>query len=130
MRRPIPTATRSTARMLLAALAALAASVHAEPPYWRGELVYFADSALFTDCASGKRWPVAMVGDFPSMQRSYMQWQSAPAAPLLLSFEGRLEVREAMEGPPREQMVVQRFSSVEPGNSCALIATRKSGAGS
>ncbi len=121
MRRPMP-ASRWTAGALLLALAA---SLHAEPPYWRGELVYFADSALFTDCASGKRWPVAMAGDFPSMQRSYTLWRSAPAAALLVNFEGRLEVREAMEGPPREQMVVDRFSSVEPGNTCAMVAAGK-----
>ena len=112
------------------ALVGLTASLHAEPLYWRGELVYFADAASFTDCASGKRWPVAMAGDFLSMQRSYMQWQSAPVAPLLVSFEGRLEVREAMEGPPREQMVVDRFSSAQPGDSCALVTKGKPRTGS
>jgi copper homeostasis protein (lipoprotein) len=30
----------------------------------RGMFLYFADAARFTDCASGRSWPVAMEGDF------------------------------------------------------------------
>lgn len=93
--------------------------------HWRGDFIYFADAAQFTDCASGKRWPVAMVGDMVALQRSYLKWQKAPATPLLVNFDGRLEVREAMEGPPREQIVVERFGSVEPGSDCATLAAAK-----
>ena len=106
-------------------LAALAAGLHAEPTHWRGDFVYFADAALFTDCASGKRWPVAMTADAVALQRSYLEWRKEPAAPLLVNFDGRLEVRESMEGPPREQLVVEKFRSVEPGNTCATVAAVK-----
>ena len=34
-----------------------------DPLRLRGEFRYMADAATFTDCASGQRWPVAMVGD-------------------------------------------------------------------
>lgn len=112
-------------RTAIVLLAALAANLHAEPAHWRGDFVYFADAALFTDCASGKRWPVAMTADAVALQRSYLEWRKEPAAPLLVNFDGRLDVREAMEGPAREQMVVERFRSVEPGNTCAVIAAVK-----
>jgi heat shock protein HslJ/uncharacterized lipoprotein NlpE involved in copper resistance len=92
---------------------------------WRGEFRYLADSATFTDCASGLHWPVAMTADYLAMERNYLQSRSAPAEPLLVSFEGRLEVRPAMEGPPREQMVVDRFGSSQPGASCGSAASGK-----
>ncbi|MDM0074515.1 hypothetical protein QTH90_08985 [Variovorax sp. J2P1-59] len=116
----------STAKwMACTLLAALFASAHAQPVQWRGEFVYFADSAAFTDCASGKRWPVAMTGDYLALERAYLRWHSAPKAPLLVNFDGRLEIREPMEGPAREHMIVERFASVEPGNTCAMVSTGK-----
>lgn len=114
MRRPNLRAKWITAVLL----GALAASLHAQPVRWRGDFVYFADAAVFTDCASGKRWPVAMTGDYLALERAYLQWRSAPQAPLLANIDGRLEVREPMEGPAREHMVVDRFVSVQPGYTC------------
>lgn len=106
-------------------LAALAMSGHAEPVQWRGEFVYFADSAIFTDCASGKPRPVAIHDDYLALERAYLHWRSAPGAPLLVNFVGRLEIMEPMEGPAREHMVVDRLASVEPGNTCEMVSTGK-----
>jgi uncharacterized lipoprotein NlpE involved in copper resistance len=118
MRRP-----NSKMKWITAALlGALAASLHAQPVRFRGDFVYFADAAVFTDCASGKRWPVVMGGDYLALERAYMQWRSAPQAPLLANFDGRLEVREPMEGPAREHMVIDRFVSVEPDTTCESMA--------
>lgn len=89
-----------------------------EPLRWRGEFRYLADAATFTDCASGLRWPVAMAGDYLALERAYQQQRSAPGAPLIVAFDGRLEVRAAMEGPPREHIVVDRHGAAEPGASC------------
>jgi uncharacterized lipoprotein NlpE involved in copper resistance len=118
MPRPTPKAKWLTAALL----GALTASLHAQPVRWRGDFVYFADSAIFTDCASGKRWPVAMSDDFLALQHAYMQWRGEPKAPLLANFDGRLEVREAMEGPAREHIVIDRFVSVQPGTTCESIS--------
>jgi len=96
-----------------------------EPLRWRGEFVYLADAATFTDCASGLHWPVAMTADYLAMEHNYLQSRSAPAAPLVVSFEGRLEVRPSMEGPPREQMVVDRFGGSQPGASCGSAVSGK-----
>ncbi len=90
-----------------------------EPLRWHGEVHYMADAATYTDCASGLRWPVAMAADYLSLERSYLQRRSAPGAPLLVSFDGRLEVRRAIEGAAREHIVVDRFVDAEPGVSCA-----------
>jgi uncharacterized lipoprotein NlpE involved in copper resistance len=89
-----------------------------EPLRWRGEFRYLADAATFTDCASGLRWPVAMAGDYLALERAYLQQRSAPGAPLVVAFDGRLKVRAAMEGPPREHIVVDRHGGAEPAASC------------
>ena len=96
-----------------------------ESRHWRGEFLYLADAAMYTDCASGVRWPVAMIGDYLTMERNYLQARSAPAAPLLVNFEGRLDVLPAMEGPPSEQIVVEQFGSSEPGATCSSLSASK-----
>lgn len=85
---------------------------------WRGEMIYMADAATFTDCASGVRWPVAMTEDYLALERAYTQGRTAPGAPLLVAFDGRLAVMPAMEGPPREHMVVEGFAAAEPSRRC------------
>ena len=66
-----------------------------------------------------------MTADYLAMERSYLQRQSGPAVPMLVSFEGRIEVRKGMEGPPREHMVVDRFGSAQPGRTCESMAADK-----
>jgi uncharacterized lipoprotein NlpE involved in copper resistance len=85
---------------------------------WRGEMVYMADAANFTDCASGLRWPIAMTADYLALERAYSRARTAPSEPVLVSFDGRLAVMPGMEGPPREHMVVQAFAAAEPGRRC------------
>ncbi|MBO9513751.1 MAG: hypothetical protein J7549_06485 [Variovorax sp.] len=123
MKRPSMRATMHIARCALAglALAALAPAAPAQATRWRGDFLYFADAAVFTDCASGQRWPVAMAGDFVALQEAYMRWQGAPKTPLLANVDGHIEVREPMEGPPREHLVVERFVSVQPGTTCESL---------
>lgn len=102
-----------------------------EPLRWRGEFFYMADAATFTDCGSGLRWPVAMAGDYLAAERRYTQTRSAPGAPVVVSFDGRLEVLPAMEGPPREHMVVDRFGGAEPAGNCKTSSVaQRAGAGS
>lgn len=95
-----------------------------ESLHWHGEFRYLADAATFTDCASGKRWPVATLGDYLAVERNYLQAR-APAAPLLVNFAGRLEVLPTMEGPPIEQIVVDRFDGSQPGATCSSLKQDK-----
>lgn len=85
---------------------------------WRGEMIYMADAAHFTDCASGVRWPIAMTEDYLAMERAYTQGRTGLGATLLVAFDGRLAVMPGMEGTPREHMVVEAFIATEPGRRC------------
>lgn len=98
-----------------------------DPLRLRGEFRYMADAATFTDCASGQRWPVAMVGDYLALERQYTQRRSASNAagaplPLLVHLQGRIMEMPAMEGPAREHLVVDQFGSAQPGSSCGAAA--------
>ncbi|MDW5443393.1 YbaY family lipoprotein [Polaromonas sp. SM01] len=88
----------------------------------RGEFCYMADAATFTDCASGLRWPVSMSADYLTLERQYHQLRSAAGAPLLVSLEGRLVEMPAMEGPPREHLVVDKFGGAQAGENCGAAA--------
>lgn len=86
---------------------------------WRGEFRYMADAATFTDCASGVRWSVAMTGDYLATERNYLKARNIPSSPLLVTFEGKLEQRAAMEGASNEQMVIEKFNGSQSKATCS-----------
>jgi uncharacterized lipoprotein NlpE involved in copper resistance len=96
-----------------------------ESLHWQGEFRYMADAATFTDCATGIHWPVAMTADYLATERNYTKSHNAPGAALLVNFDGRLEVRPAVEGTPIEQMVIEKFNSSQSGTTCHSLASDK-----
>ncbi|SET00469.1 hypothetical protein [Thorsellia anophelis] len=61
---------------------------------FRGEFVYFADSAILQVCGSGM--PLAVLAN-PKMQLAYELHRSAPEAPLYFVATGQVELRPSME---------------------------------
>ena len=55
----------------------------------RGMVLYFADAARFTECRSGRSFPVAMEADFVALQRAYLEARQLPQTPVLATVEGR-----------------------------------------
>jgi len=85
----------------------------------RGLFQYYADAATFTDCESGKRLPVAMQKDYLAAERAYLAAPMAPAAPLLVTLEGRWAQRPKMEGSgTQESLVIEKFARAWPGETC------------
>jgi copper homeostasis protein (lipoprotein) len=85
----------------------------------RGMYVYMADAALFTECETGKRYPVAFEGDSVSLEWAYLEARRQPGEEVLISVEGHFAERPAMEGNGTEEsLVVDRFIGVWPGESC------------
>jgi copper homeostasis protein (lipoprotein) len=86
----------------------------------RGHFTYLADAGMFSDCATGRKYPVAMEADFIGLERAYLETVSEAGRPLLVSFEGSVVERQAMEGNEMEAaVVVNRFEAVHPGENCA-----------
>jgi len=85
-----------------------------------GLFTYMADAALFEDCVSGHRYPVAMEAGYIELERAYLEQRAAPGAPLLVRFHGGIEPRPPMEGDGEiDTIVVERFEAVHPGEDCS-----------
>jgi uncharacterized lipoprotein YbaY/heat shock protein HslJ len=92
--------------------------------HFRGAFTYFADAGMFTLCATGQKLPVAQEGDNAALEAAYLKTRSSPGASVLAAVEGRVELREPMEGPARPTLIVERFVEILPGDGCEALAGR------
>jgi uncharacterized lipoprotein YbaY/heat shock protein HslJ/uncharacterized lipoprotein NlpE involved in copper resistance len=85
----------------------------------RGMYSYYADAAQFEECLSGRRFQVAMEADNVALERAYLEARREPGEALLVSLQGRIAERPAMEGDAMVLTVVpERFLGVWPGETC------------
>ncbi len=89
-------------------------------PMLAGELTYMADAARFTECLTGRNYPIAQEGgEFLKLQRAYQGARSKPGETLYVTFEGSIMARQKMEGTGTERaVVVRRFINVWPHETC------------
>ena len=86
---------------------------------WIGMARYMADAAVFTECASQLRLPIAMERDYPAFEAAYLEQRPEPGGPLLITLTGHIEERPAMEGTGTDEvLVVERFEAAWPAQSC------------
>jgi len=105
---------------VVAAQAPVELGEHPGGELMHGLFSYMADAALFEDCVSGHRYPVAMEAGYIDLERAYLEQRTAPGAPLLVTFHGRVEPRPPMEGDGEiDTMVIDRFEAVHPGEDCS-----------
>lgn len=83
-----------------------------------GLMTYFADAALFTECFTGQRFPIAMEADYLPLERAYLAAELAPNAPLLAHIDAQISLRPQMEGPDRRTVTIKRFHHVTPDAGC------------
>ena len=87
-----------------------------------GMYQYMADAALFVECLTGRRLPVAQEGDSLALESAYLAAGQEPGKPLMASIEGRIAPRSKMEGEGVEPtLVVSRFIAVRTGQSCPVL---------
>lgn len=90
---------------------------------FRGTYSYLADAGVFTDCASGRKLPVATEADNAALEAAYLKARAMPGAPVLAVVDGRIEMRTPMEGSQRRPAwIVERFVEILPGSSCEALA--------
>ncbi|HOC41567.1 MAG TPA: META domain-containing protein [Thermoanaerobaculales bacterium] len=90
----------------------------------RGIYRYMADAAVFEECLTGRSFPVATEADNVALERAYLDAQHDPGAPLLVSLDGRIAPRPAMEGDEKVlSLVPERFIGVWPGETCGARMT-------
>jgi copper homeostasis protein (lipoprotein) len=86
---------------------------------------YMADAAMFTECRSRRRMPVAQEQDNAALEAAYTRARREPGEEILARLEGQIALRPKMEGDGAQPtLVVERFIKVWPGESCeAPVAT-------
>jgi heat shock protein HslJ len=90
-----------------------------------GELRYLADAARFTECRTGRSYPVALADDWVALERAYLAAVAAPGDPLYVTFEGEIAARPRMEGAGTEPtVVVRRFGELWPRKRCPATAAQ------
>jgi copper homeostasis protein (lipoprotein) len=90
----------------------------------RGMYRYMADAASFEECLTGRRFPVAQEADNVALERAYREAATTPGDAILVSLDGRIAQRPAMEGDARVlSLVPERFIGVWPGESCGARMT-------
>jgi len=96
------------------------------PMVLRGLYQYMADAASLQECRSGARYPVLITRDHLALERAYLHAQPAPGAPMLAVIEGRFLQQPPEPGmAPRDHIVVERFLTLRPGETCAADAPAK-----
>jgi copper homeostasis protein (lipoprotein) len=90
----------------------------------RGMYMYMADAAMFRECLTGRRLPVAMEAASIDVERAYLDTPHPPGAEVLVSVVGRLAQRPPMEGDGTvEMLVVDEFEGIWPGETCGARMT-------
>ncbi|WP_164084848.1 META domain-containing protein [Pseudazoarcus pumilus] len=83
-----------------------------------GHFRYYADSATLHDCATDRRLPVAMEGDYLRLERAWSHARATMQRPLPAVVQARIVHRVNMEGPPRPTVIVERLISAGTAVSC------------
>lgn len=92
-----------------------------------GMFSYLADAALFVECRTSRRFPVAMERDYLALERAYLGTEHEPGQEIFVTVEGHFANRQKMEGEGREEMlIVERFINIVPGEDCKTVETATS----
>ncbi len=89
-----------------------------------GMFVYYADSALFRECISGRGLPVSEDAGYMSLQRAYVETRVEPLEEVLVTLDATIAERPVMEGPPRHSLVVEQMIAAWPGETCTRERTQ------
>jgi copper homeostasis protein (lipoprotein) len=95
----------------------------------RGSFAGTGAAATFTECRSGLRFPVAQGGEATEIEKAIAADKakrdslagankSADAAPLVVQIQGRIAARSPAGGESRPTLVVERFLTAFPNETC------------
>jgi len=85
----------------------------------QGQFTYMADAAMFVECSTGLRFPVAMQEAYLNAERAYMGARPAPAEPVLMQLIARIESLPDMEETRLQPtLVIQQLITLWPGQPC------------
>ncbi|MCU0836921.1 MAG: META domain-containing protein [Chromatiaceae bacterium] len=84
-----------------------------------GEVRFEADGPWFTECASGRRYPVLGEGAFVDLERVYRETGETAGAPIYVTFDGAIVTGPESGGAGRgPSVIVHRFIHAWPHQQC------------
>ena len=85
----------------------------------KGYFSYFADAALFVECISNNKYPVAMENDYIALERAYLELDKNPGEKILVEIIGEIERRDKIEGEGKNDfLIVKKFVKILPNEQC------------
>jgi heat shock protein HslJ/uncharacterized lipoprotein NlpE involved in copper resistance len=90
----------------------------------RGTVRYLADSARITECLTGRDYPLAVEGDFATLEAAYLAAGVPHGSPLMASFDGTITERPRANGDGTQPaVIVEKFTGVWPDETCEPVRT-------
>lgn len=86
----------------------------------RGEYMYFADSHIFTECSTGKQFPIYPNQTRLELERTFTQRQEGEHSPLTVQLSGSLMWWQNMEGPKRISIEVSEVVDSKDSLDCVV----------
>ena len=82
----------------------------------RGMLTYVEDSARFTECLTGRDYPLVKDGDYEALEHAYLAAGAEAGGPIMASFDGGIVQEPKEDGTGTvPKVLVERFVGVWPG---------------
>jgi copper homeostasis protein (lipoprotein) len=94
----------------------------------RGMLTYVSDEARFTECLTGRDYPLVKDGDYAALEHAYLAAGAEVEGPIMASFDGAI-IREPDGddvGDVGPKVLVERFVGVWPGETCERAVDKAS----
>ncbi len=86
----------------------------------RGMYSYMADAAVFRECRTQIKMPVAPSPETAALEKAYLGVRKVPGEELLVSLDGQIAMQPAADGAAaRPTLVVEHLTKVWSGASCA-----------
>ncbi len=85
----------------------------------KGYYSYMADAAMFIDCETNKKYPIAFDGDNISLEHAYLEVVENAGEKIIVTLKGHFEMRSKMDGDgKREFLIVDKFNKIWPHIDC------------
>jgi len=86
----------------------------------RGHYFYMADTAIFTECRTGKRFAVITSPIAAELERAYLEAADGSGDSIVVTVEARLtKAPNPDTGTARDAIAIERVVGLHPGEDCA-----------
>ncbi|KAA0876431.1 META domain-containing protein [Nitrincola tapanii] len=86
----------------------------------QGMLLYFADSAILSECRTGALYPIEMNNTWLELERSYLSSRSGAGSYLYLEAQGQQIWTQPEEGPARHHLHLQQVQNTTANATCPV----------